>query len=229
MTLKVGWAMFFGVLFLGVVGCASFGEVDAQLRERSERWVLPVASHPGLRAVEGVREGAPGRFRVRLVTRHGPLVIEVERASAPQIAERFFQLARIGYFDGAPFFRVEPGFIVQFGLHGEPEITKAWRTSYVTGSLSGRSNVRGTIACATVPGDFNTCSNQFFINVADNTELDGEFIVFGEVVLGVEVLDQLYGEYRGRVNQERLERDGDVYLEAEFPLLDRIERSMVSW
>ena len=65
-------------------------------------------------------EPAPATYRVELTTNEGPVVIEVQRALAPRGADRFYNLVRAGFYDGTRFFRVLPGFVVQFGLNGNP-------------------------------------------------------------------------------------------------------------
>src|SRR5690349_397116 len=71
-------------------------------------------------------ERAPNTFRARFETSKGPFVVEVHRAWAPNGADRFYQLVKSGYFDNTRFFRVVTGFMVQFGVHGDPAVNKAW-------------------------------------------------------------------------------------------------------
>src|SRR5688572_33105192 len=76
---------------------------------------------------EALAARAPDTVRVRFETSKGSFVIEAYRDWAPRGADRFFQLAQMGYYDGVRFFRVLPGFMAQFGLHGSPRVTAAWR------------------------------------------------------------------------------------------------------
>src|SRR5580658_9758394 len=77
-------------------------------------------------AQKPTNQTAPETFRVNLDTSRGPVVIEVTRANAPVGADRFYNLVKAKYLDGARFFRVVPGFMVQFGIAGDPAVTKTW-------------------------------------------------------------------------------------------------------
>ena len=131
------------------------------------------------------------------------------------------------------FSRVVPGFIVQFGINGDPDVTALWKSRTILDDPVVSSNVRATVAFAmTAP---NTRATQIFINLVDNTRLDaGGFSPFGRVIRGMDVLDQLYGGYgetsgggmrAGR--QGPVERGGNDYLEEHFPRLDFILRAVV--
>jgi peptidyl-prolyl cis-trans isomerase A (cyclophilin A) len=69
-------------------------------------------------------EKAPDTFRVNFDTSRGPFVVEITRAQAPNGADRFYNLVKAKYFDGARFYRVVPGFMVQWGGAADPEMTK---------------------------------------------------------------------------------------------------------
>jgi peptidyl-prolyl cis-trans isomerase A (cyclophilin A) len=172
---------------------------------------------------------APDSFQVRVETTVGTFLLEVVRAWAPLGVDRFYNLAAIGYFDGVRFFRVLPGFIAQFGIHPDPSVHRAWHLATIPDDPVRMSNLRGTLTFA-IAGP-NTRANQFFINLADNRRLDGQgFAPFGRVVSGMEVVDHLhagYGEMPPQGNgpdQRRVMLEGEAYLAAEFPLLDRILR-----
>ena len=67
------------------------------------------------------------KYRVLLDTSQGPVVVDVDRALAPNGAKRFYELVKARYFDGARFYRVVPGFVVQWGAAADPAVTKKWR------------------------------------------------------------------------------------------------------
>ena len=69
---------------------------------------------------------APAEFRARFETSQGEFVLRVEREWAPLGVDRFYHLARAGFFDDSRFFRIE-GFIVQFGIPGVPTVSAVWR------------------------------------------------------------------------------------------------------
>ena len=125
------------------------------------------------------------------------------------------------------------GFIAQFGLNGNPEVTAAWKENRIADEPVVESSTRGRIAFATTgPG---TRSTQVFISLGDNSRLDEEgFSPFGEVVDGMEVVDglySLYGEAAGggmrAGRQGPIEEGGTAYLFENYPLLDYIVRAEI--
>ena len=175
---------------------------------------------------------APDSFRARFETSAGDLVIAVDRRWAPLGADRFYNLTRSGYYDGVRFFRVVSGFMVQFGIHGEPAVSAAWRDLRIPDDPVRRTNIRGMVSFATAgPG---TRTAQVFINFGNNDGLDGMgFAPFGQVVEGMHVVDRLYAGYgegapRGRgPDQGRLQAEGNAYLERAFPRMDFVKRATI--
>lgn len=177
---------------------------------------------------------APDRFHVRLDTTKGAILLEVRRDWAPRGADRFYNLARAGYYDDTRFFRVVAGRWAQFGINGDPRVSTLWRTRTIPDDPPRESNVRGTIAFAFAQPNGRT--TQVFINLADNSAThDREpFVPFGRVIEGMEVADALYAGYgeaagsgirSGR--QGPLFEEGNAYLDREFPHLDRLVRAEV--
>ena len=177
---------------------------------------------------------APDFFQVRFETTKGDILIEVHRDWAPRGADRFYNLVRAGYYNDDRFFRIKQGYWVQFGINGDPTISKLWRGKTIPDDPRRESNVRGTVAYAfAVP---NGRTTQVFINLRDNsTTHDPEpFVPFGKVVEGMDVADALNAEYgeaagggiRGG-KQAPLFEMGNVYLERNFPLLDYIKRATI--
>jgi peptidyl-prolyl cis-trans isomerase A (cyclophilin A) len=175
---------------------------------------------------------APGVYRVRFDTTKGPFVIEVHRDWAPRGADRFYNLVKVGFFDEIRFFRVIAGFMVQFGIQGDPAVAAAWREATVQDDPVKQSNRRGRVTFATAGP--NTRTTQVFINFRDNVGLDGQgFAPFGEVVEGMAVVDSIfpgYGEGQpsgAGPDQGRLQMEGNVYLKREFPKLDWVKTAKV--
>jgi len=171
---------------------------------------------------------APATFKVRFETTKGGFTVEATRALAPNGADRFYNLVRAGYFKDLAFFRVIPGFMCQFGIHGDPKVAAAWRTAQIPDDPVRASNTRGAITFATAGP--NTRTTQLFINFGDNANLDGMgFSPFGKVISGMDVVDKINGEYgegapRGRgPDQQRVQREGNAYLKKDFPKLDYIQ------
>ncbi len=177
-------------------------------------------------------ETAPDTFKAKFETTKGAFTVEVTRASAPNGADRFYSLVKAGYFTDIAYFRVIPGFMAQFGIHGDPAIASAWKQARIPDDAVKGSNVRGTISFAT--GGPGTRTTQLFINLVDNARLDGMgFSPFAKVVEGMDVVDKLNGEYgdgaplgRGPA-QHRVQAEGNAYLKRDFPNLDYIKTASI--
>lgn len=173
-------------------------------------------------------EKAPESFKAKFTTTKGAFTIEVTRSLSPNGADRFYNLVKSGYFQDVAFFRVIPGFMGQFGIHGDPKVSAAWRGARIQDDPVKASNKRGYLSFA-MAGP-NTRTTQFFINLVDNTNLDSMgFSPFGKVVEGQDVVDKINGEYgegapRGRgPNQGIIQEKGNEYLKASYPNLDYIK------
>jgi peptidyl-prolyl cis-trans isomerase A (cyclophilin A) len=175
---------------------------------------------------------APALYEVVFETSRGEFVVEVDREWAPRGADRFFNLVRFGFYDGAAFFRVLPGFIAQFGIPTLPVLSAVWRDQPIQDDPLRQSNVRGTLSFATRGP--NTRTHQVFVNLRDNANLDfAGFTPFGRVIRGMEVVDSLYAGYGegppggAGPDQTRIQQEGAAYLQREFPRLDVIQRARV--
>ena len=171
--------------------------------------------------------------RVRIETSKGAFVLEVNRAWAPRGADRFLELVRTKFFDDSRFFRVRANYIAQFGIAGDPAVTRAWKDRYIADDPVRASNVRGTFGFAmTGPNLRNT---QIYISLVDNTQLDAQgFSPVGRVVEGMEVVDQLYSGYGEGAGgglrlgkQQRMLEEGNKHLDADFPKLDRLRSAVI--
>jgi peptidyl-prolyl cis-trans isomerase A (cyclophilin A) len=177
-------------------------------------------------------EQAPATYKARFETTKGAFVIQVTRAWAPQGADRFYNLVKNGFFDDARFFRVISGFMVQFGISGDPALSAKWREANIRDDRVTQSNTRGMITFATAGP--NTRTTQVFINFADNSQLDQMgFAPFGKVISGLNVVDAINAEYgegapRGRgPDQGRLQMEGNAYLAKSFPRMDYIKKATI--
>jgi homoserine O-acetyltransferase len=218
------------VTLLGGAGCASGSSAATTTARpsagREALWLHP--EHPEW------RRAAPPVSHLRFETTKGVFVLELVRAWGPIGADRLYNLARLGYYDDTRFHRVNPNYIVQFGLHGDPAVNAAWKDQYLADDPPRSTNTRGTFAFA-MKGQPNTRNAQIYINLADNPRSDAEaFTILGRVIEGMAVLDSLYSGYGERsgsgVRQGRqgpLESGGNAYMDREFPLLDRIRRVTV--
>ena len=169
---------------------------------------------------------APDSYTARFETSAGPFTVQVTRAWAPLGADRFYNLVKNGFFDGTRFFRVVPGFVVQFGLSGDPKVSVRWHAASIVDDPVQQHNTRGTITFATAGP--NTRTTQLFINFADNLNLDGMgFSPFGKVVDGMGIVDRIYSGYGERPDQGLIETQGNAYLASQFPRLDSIARATI--
>lgn len=174
----------------------------------------------------------PEVWKARIETTQGPVVIEVKKAWAPKGAERFWKLIATGFFDDSRFYRVRPGFIVQFGMAGDPVVNSMMGSTSIDDDPFMERNAKGTVAFAQLGK--NTRSTQVYINLKDNAELDrAKFVPFGRVVEGMDAVEKLYGGYGewsppGRGPEAaRIQRQGNKYLDAQFPRLDKLKKVTV--
>ena len=181
----------------------------------------------------GRDERAPDTYKARFDTSKGDVIVAVTRSWAPLGADRFYTLVKSGFYDGAHFFRVIPGFVVQFGIAADPAVNAKWRSANLPDDPVIQSNRAGTITYA-AENSPNTRSTQVFINLADNARLDAtRFAPFGVVTQGMDVVEQFYSGYgEGRPmgngpDQARAAAEGKAYFGREFPKLDYIRKATI--
>jgi peptidyl-prolyl cis-trans isomerase A (cyclophilin A) len=195
--------------------------------------VSPVFGQAGnLGNPAALKEQAPATFKAQFDTSKGLIVIDVRREWAPNGADRFYNLVKNGFFDDTRFFRVISGFMVQFGISGDPRISAQWRNATIPDDPVKQSNKRGFITYAT--SGPNSRTSQVFINFGDNAGLDRQgFSPFGQVATGMDVVDKLYSGYgegapQGRgPSQGRIQGEGNAYLTKDFPMLDYVKKATV--
>ena len=180
-----------------------------------------------------LNEQAPAVYKAKFDTSKGTFVIEVHRDWAPIGADRFYNLVKNGFYDDDRFFRVIQGFMVQFGINGNPQVSAQWENANLKDDPVTQSNKPGFITFATRGP--NTRTTQVFINYNDNQRLDTMgFAPFGQVTLGMEVVQSLYSGYgegapRGAgPSQPRMQADGNAYLASQFPKLDYITKATIT-
>lgn len=170
--------------------------------------------------------GSKQTYRVELDTTKGPVVIDVDRSLAPNGAQRFYDLVEAKYFDGARFYRVVPGFVVQWGAAGDPTVTKKWNVTIPDDPVKG-SNTPGTVTFAAT-GQPNSRTTHLFINLGDNARLDAMgFAPFGHVSSGMPAVEHIYSGYGEQPDQAQIGAQGNAYLERVFPRLDYIKTARI--
>ncbi|MEM6332957.1 MAG: peptidylprolyl isomerase [Planctomycetota bacterium] len=201
---------------------ASQAETDASVPSPAvpDKALLMNPNDPAL------NENAPETSTITVKTTRGDVTIELYRAWAPKGVDRFYNLASAGYFNDAAFFRIVPDFIVQFGIHADPEVAGTWREARFPDDPVTQTNARGTLTFATAGP--NTRTTQMFINLKDNAFLDGQgFSPIGKVIEGMDVVESLYAGYGERPDQGQIQMRGNAYLDEQFPKLDKIESTTV--
>ena len=111
---------------------------------------------------------APAEYKVKLETTKGDVIIQVHRDWAPLGADHFYQLVTKGYYDENAFFRVLKGYIVQFGMNGDPKVTARWNTP-IKDDPHNISNKVGTVTFAKT-GSPDSRTTHIFINLDNNGE-----------------------------------------------------------
>jgi peptidyl-prolyl cis-trans isomerase A (cyclophilin A) len=190
------------------------------------------AYDPALLQPATLKLKAPAEYEVKFVTTAGDFTIKVTRAWAPNGADRFYNLVRHHFYDGAAFFRVLPGFMAQFGISAYPEVSRVWETAVIKDDPIVQSNHRGFVSFATAGP--NTRTTQVFINYGNNEALDHSgFSAFAVVTDGMEVVDKLYKGYGEGApdgngpNQALITSRGHLYLQKDFPMLDTIKSATI--
>ena len=153
---------------------------------------------------------APDVFQAKFETTVGDFVIEVHREWSPNGADRFFQLVSDGLYDECKFFRVVPGFMVQFGINGDPKVAAKWKEATIKDDPVVKSNKRGfvTFAKLRLP---NSRTSQIFISYGDNESLDSQgFSPFGEIVEGMTVVDKINSQYGEKPDQSQVQSRGNA-------------------
>jgi peptidyl-prolyl cis-trans isomerase A (cyclophilin A) len=176
---------------------------------------------------------APAIYKVKFDTSKGAFVLEVHRDWAPNGADRFYNLVKNGFYDGDRFFRVISGFMVQFGINGNPKIAARWEDANIPDDPATQSNQPGYITFATRGP--NTRTTQVFINYGNNRSLDNQgFAPFGRVISGMPVVNALYSDYGEGApqgegpSQGLIQSQGNAYLIKQFPKLDYIKKATIT-
>ena len=185
---------------------------------------------PPLLNPQAATEKAPEKYKVSFATTKGDFVIEVIRDWAPRGADRVYNLVKIGFYKDMALHRVVEGFVVQFGIHGDPQVSAAWAKAYLMDEAVKESNKQWTVTFA--KADADTRSTQIFINLQDNVDLDKKgFSPFGKVIAGQDVIKKLYSGYgekvMGRGGNTEVFKLGNTYLKDKWPKLDYIKSASI--
>ena len=173
-------------------------------------------------------EKAPATFKAKFVTTEGDFVVEVTREWAPNGADRFYNMVKMGYFNDIAIFRAIKGFMFQFGIHGNPKVNEKWADATIKDDKNHpkASNTEGFVTFART-GAPDSRSTQIFVNLGNNARLDPTgFTPFGKVVDGKDVLTKInseYGENRAPNFQGAFTAKGNAYAKMIYPNLSYIK------
>jgi len=167
-----------------------------------------------------------GTYKVKFETSRGDFIVEVHPEWAPNGAARFKELVKSGFYDETRFFRNVPGFMVQWGISGDPAVAKKWQNADIPDDPVKKSNEPGMITFA-MRGP-NTRTTQVFINYGHNSFLNDQgFAPFGQVIEGMEVVRDLNAEYKELPDQGQIVARGNEYLNENFPRLDYVKKATI--
>ena len=211
-----------------VSACDKKSDAPAQSAAPAAAPATAPAASSSLLSPEKANEKAPEVFKAKFATTKGDMIIEVHRAWSPNGADRFYNLVKIGYFDGIPFFRVINGFMAQIGVHTDPEVNAKWHGMTIQDDPSaGQSNKPGYVTFAKT-GAPNSRGTQIFFNFGDNSGLDPQgFTPFGRVIDGTPALGALNSEYGDSPDQGAFVNQGGAYIKPAFPRLDYVNTARI--
>ncbi len=220
------------VVVIGIILYRHSKEKNKPVTAPQEAAKSQPAGSPSLLQPATLTAQAPDVYWAKFDTTKGAFVIKVTRAWAPVGADRFYNLVKNGFFNGASFFRVIPGFIVQFGISADPNVSAVWHDADIQDDPVTQSNTAGTVTFATAGPDTRT--TQVFINLADNKNLDAQgFAPFGTVTEGMNVAQSFYSGYGEGApmgtgpDQHLIQTEGEAYLAKDFPKLDHIKTATI--
>ncbi len=178
-----------------------------------------------------LKETAPATYQVKFDTTRGEFTVTVHRDWAPNGADRFYNLVKHHYYDGARIYRVIPNFVAQFGINAHPPVNAAWAKATIKDDPVTQKNLRGTLTFAKTSQP-NSRTTEIFINLKDNTGLDSQgFAPFAVVDdKGINVVEMFYDQYpdpAGAGEQPAMEKGGEQYIATKFPKLDTIKSATI--
>lgn len=172
---------------------------------------------------------APALFLAKIETTKGEVLVEVHREWAPHGADRFYELAKSGFYDGNAVFSVVGGWL--FGIPGDPKTAQRWADDYVAPDAPAELGngvavgLSSDVECGSTRNRGTTR-----ILIASRSRSTQCIAPFGRVISGAMILDKLdesYGFLRrtlGPLNEERLENEGEAAIAKDFPKVDRVVR-----
>jgi peptidyl-prolyl cis-trans isomerase A (cyclophilin A) len=181
-----------------------------------------------------LRLKAPDTFQAVFVTTRGEITIEAYREWSPQGVDRLYQLITSGFYTDNCIFRVQPGYVVQFGISDNPDANRFWDKRPVADEPVIGNNLKGVISYAR--DGANTRTAQLFINMKDNFKLDTVnynglrgFPPIARIIGGFEVVQAFNSQYgfEPANHQDSVMVQGNAYWETKFPGMDYIIKAQI--
>lgn len=195
----------------------------------------PGLASPWNPSPEVLAQPAPDSFVVEFDTSEGPFEVTLYREWSPLGVDRAYHLFSNNFYAGARIYRVEAGFVAQFGFTGRQQLDSMWLDRNIGDEPVVGSNVRGTLSFAR--GGPESRTFQLFFNLKDNSRLDTAvaggvegYPPIGRIGTGLQVVDGFYSAYRPRPpRQDSIRKYGNDYLRRNYPQLDSIVGTRVIW
>lgn len=202
----------------GLAGCSGGSKQSSQTNSSNANVVAAKAS-------SAPNAPAPATYNVLFDTTAGPITVKVDRKLAPKGAQRLYDLVNSGYYDGARFYRVVPGFVVQWGYAADPSVSAKWNVKIPDDPVKA-SNTRGMVSFASAGP--NSRTTHLFINLGNNKRLDSfGFAPIGHVTSGMDNVGRIYSGYGETIDQGQIEAQGNAFLAQQYPRLDYIKSARV--
>jgi homoserine O-acetyltransferase len=179
-----------------------------------------------------LKEESPSNYIARFETTKGVFDVEITRAWSPIASDRFYQTVKHRFYNNALFYRVVPGFVVQWG-NNDTTVFPKWRPYKLPDEPVVQSNLRGYMSYARSGKE--TRGSTLFINLNDNKRLDTViangvkgYPPFGKVIKGMEVVDSMYAGYEGKTMSklDTLQKYPALFMKL-FPKLDKINKAYI--
>lgn len=207
-------------------------KVDEGKKEASAASAASAPAEASKKLGKSDKDKVPDKFRAVFVTTKGDFEVEFDKAAAPKGVARMHELLQTNFFKDIAFFRAIDGFVVQFGIPGNPKDAAKWRAKAIDDDPVVKSNEAGSLVFAT--SGPNSRTTQLFINLKDNKRLDSMgFSPIGKVVKGMDVVKNLYTGYGEGAPmgtgpaQDLIQMEGNKYLKKSFPKLDYIKSAKI--
>ena len=146
---------------------------------------------PALAQAPKLPAGLDPQNTILLDTKDGRVIIKLRNDLAPKHAERIKQLTRDGFYNNVPFHRVIAGFMAQTGDGQNGNGSGGSKYGNLPAEFSAVPFTRGIVGMARRGGDNNSANSQFFIMFGENSGLNGQYTVIGQVVSGMDVVDKI--------------------------------------